>query len=174
MKKICTSAAFIAFCFILACSKETAPVSSIPAPRAEISGSYSWPGQHSAMRLGAGFSQSIPVDTANSMITSYLGSVGYPSVDTALRSLSFDADTLRAYLQNPGIVTLKFMFAHQPAYKNSGFGGQYSGMHPDALTLVIVGLDNNDQYVLNNRSEVYEHFNPCPQNCHGSATAFIQ
>jgi hypothetical protein len=57
------------------------------------------------------------------MLESYLSSVGYPSVDTAIRSLSFDADTLRAYLQNPNIVTLKFMVAHQPDYINGGHGG---------------------------------------------------
>jgi hypothetical protein len=109
------------------------------------------------------------------MLESYLSSVGYPSVDTAIRSLSFDADTLRAYLQNPNIVTLKFMVAHQPDYINGGHGGVPAGMAPGAMTMIVVGLNNNDQYVLNNRNEVYEHFATCPFTCPGSVNdAYIQ
>ncbi len=113
----------------------------------------------------AGNSRSIPVDTANMMLNSYLRSVGYPSVDTAVRSLSFDADTLRAYLQNPDIVSIKFMLAHQPAYASGSSSGSYAGMNPGALTIIIVGLDDNENCVLNSRNEVYDHFTPCPNYC---------
>lgn len=111
------------------------------------------------------YSQSISLDTANKMLGSYLTSVGYPAVDTAIRSLSFDADTLRAYLQNPEIVTLKFMLAHRPEYANSSRAGKFAGMRPDALTLIVVGMDDNQQKVLNSRGGVYDHLSPCPTQC---------
>src|SRR5690606_9809507 len=89
---------------------------------------------HSNARyLGNGFSESIPIDTANRMIQSYLTGVGYPAVDTAIRSLIFDADTLRAYLANPNIVTLKVMLAHKQSYIHSRHEGTGSGLNPEAL-----------------------------------------
>jgi len=121
----------------------------------------------------ADYSQSIPVDTANRMIKSYLDGVGYPMADTAIRALSFDADTLRAYLANHDITTVKFMFAHQQSYINSGGYGTHPGLNPNAITLVIAGLNDNDQYVLNSRNGVYEHMSPCPVQCPGGASSFI-
>jgi len=155
----------------IACNKEGANFGSI-SPSKNLTSNI----QHysSTMRYaGSDYSQSITVDTANGMISSYLSSVNYPSTDTALRSLTFDADTLRAYLLNPNIVTLKFMFAHQLTYKNGGFSGQYAGMQPTAMTMVVVGLDNSDHYVLNNRNGVFEDFSPCPNYCPGNSGALI-
>jgi hypothetical protein len=107
------------------------------------------------------------------MIGSYLQSVGYPAIDTAMRSLSFDADTLRAYLQNSNIVTLKFMIAHRPEYK-AIHKGKYAGMNPAAMTVVVVGQDQDDEYILNSRNEVYEHMFPCPERCNGNSSSLIQ
>jgi|SRR5690606_3999440 len=108
------------------------------------------------------------------MIQSYLTGVGYPAVDTAIRSLIFDADTLRAYLANPNIVTLKVMLAHKQSYIHSGHEGTGSGLNPEALTLVVVGLNNNDNYVPNSKGQVYDHLLNCPSNCPGFSSATIQ
>jgi len=165
----------LALCTIIACSKERGTASDAPTPQATgntvSNGFY---GGSNARLSGSNYSQSIPLDTANAMIQSYLTSVRYPYADTALRALTFDADTLRAYLmQNPSIVSVKFILAHQPAYKNSGNNGLYSGMKPQALTMIIVGVNESDQYVLNSQNGVYEHLTPCPVQC-GNASPFIQ
>ena len=169
MKHSYTVLALLALCLVMACTKESGIVSNTASPVDNAAGSQYGIYGHSTSRLsGSQYSQSIKLDTANKMLQSYLNSVGYPAVDTAIRSLSFDADTLRAYLQNPNITTLKFMFAHQPAYMNNGGNGVQSGMKPNALTMIIVGLNDDQHYVLNNRNEVYEHFVPCPSSCPNS------
>lgn len=109
-------------------------------------------------------SQSIPLETANLMLNSYLTSVGYPAVDTAVRSMSFDADTLRAYLQNPNIVTVKFMLAHEANYAAMHENASV-GLNANKLTMVVVGLDDNNRYILNAKNEVYDHFSNCPLIC---------
>lgn len=115
---------------------------------------------------GPDYSQSISVSDANNMISSYLESVNYPNQDSALRSLTFDADTLRSYLKDTSIVTLKFLVAHTPAYTNaSGTNGTYAGMNPNAITLVIAGVNNANQIVRNTQGGVYEHCQACPVNC---------
>lgn len=93
-----------------------------------------------------------------------------------MRSLTFDADTLRTYLADTSIKTLKFMLAHRPAWAmNTSTWGQWAGTRPSAMTLVIVGLSQNDQYILNNRGQVFEHCLPCPQDCpNASVSALIQ
>ena len=167
MKHILPIAALLTISTIIACTKDTDPTGAVPAPAAataqtkELSAMVS-----SQARLsGAAYSQSISLDTANRMLESYLTSVGYPAVDTAIRSLSFDADTLRVYLENRDIVTLKFMVAHRSDYINSGRNGKPGGMKPDALTLIVVGLNDDQQTVLNNRGGVYDHLMPCPAQC---------
>ena len=101
------------------------------------------------------------------MISSYLTSINYPSNTETLRSLTFDADSLRAYLNdssNGKIVTLKFMLAHQTNYTKNHYGTN-AGMRADAITLVLVGLDEDDNYIYSRGNKVYEHFSPCPTNC---------
>jgi hypothetical protein len=171
MKSTLILVACIVATAFLACTKANNSISTTPASPSALLNHHNF---SNARYTGTNYSQSIPVDSANSMIGSYLNSIGYPSADTALRSLIFDADTLRAYLQDPSIATLKFMIAHRDGYKNSGYLGRYAGMNPEAVTMVIVGLNEQDQYVLNNRSEVYEHTAPCPNNCPGTSTALIQ
>jgi hypothetical protein len=120
---------------------------------------------------GIDYSQPISKDSANRMIQSYLTSINYPANDTTLTSLSFDADTLRSYLNDPGhakIVTLKFMLAHKQSYMNSGKYGQFAGTKSNALTLVIVGLDDDDKYVYSRANNVYDHLGNCPDKCTGS------
>jgi hypothetical protein len=175
MKSTFIAIALFSIYFILGCTKESGTVGNMPAPQGSPVGNYGMYGHSNARYAGSDYSQSIPVTDANQMIQSYLTSVNYPAADTALRSLSFDADTLRAYLQNSNIVTLKFMLAHQPAYASgTTTKGVYAGQNPNAMTLVVVGLNEQDQYVLNNRNGVYEHFIPCPNRCTGNGDAFIQ
>ena len=114
------------------------------------------------------YSVSIPIDTANRMIQSYLTSINYPSNDSGLRSLSFNADTLRAYLLNSEISEISFMLAHQPGYINSGHFGEPANTNPTALTLILVGKSTNGTYIHNSFGEVYEHFQPCPTYCNSA------
>ena len=174
MKKMIATIAIAATCLIIACTKESATVGSTPAPGSAPAATGHSGFSHAAARLGSGYSQPISVTQANDMIGSYLTSVGYPTVDTALRSLSFDADTLRAYLANPDIVTVEFKLAHQPDYLKAGNTGKPAGMNPSAITTVLVGLNSSDKYVLSGSNGVYDHMDPCPYNCPVSISALIQ
>jgi hypothetical protein len=123
---------------------------------------------------GSDYSQPITITEANTMIQSYLSSINYPENNTNLRSLTFDADTLRAYLNDSTrgkIATLKLMVAHQPQYAQSNYGIP-AGMSANAITLIVVGLDENDNYIYNKQNMVYDHFRPCPSNC-DNATAIL-
>jgi hypothetical protein len=174
MKNTCTTVIVVLLITFLGCTKESSYVSQAPQPATAggtLYGMYS----HSTARLsGPNYSQSISLDTANKMIQSYLTGVGYPAVDTAIRALSFDADTLRAYLANPKIATVKFMFAQPTSYINAGNYGKRPALSPGAITLVIAGMDNDDHYVLNNRNGVYDNMIPCPAQCPGDASSIIQ
>jgi hypothetical protein len=124
------------------------------------------------------YSSSIAIDTANKMIGSYLQSVGYPSKDTTIRALSFDADTVRNYLADTSIKTLKFYLAHQLSYLNGGTNrfGKNIGMSPGKMTIIMVGLADNGDIVRNTSNGVYEHAFPCPSACGGNGynSAFLQ
>lgn len=164
-----------ALCTIVACTKQSALDPSKTTRLTGTNGPQAHGyGQTAARFSGPDYSQSIPVDTANRMISSYLNSVGYPTTDVALRSLSFDADTLRAYLANPNIVTVKFMLAHRQSYISSDGYGHSGGLKPNAITLIIVGMNAEDKYVLNKNNGVYDHMYPCPSNCSGSLSGLIE
>lgn len=47
-------------------------------------------------------------------------------------------------------------------------------MDPKAITVVVVGQDEYDNYVPNVRNQVYEHMMPCPLYCPGASNAYIQ
>ncbi len=120
-----------------------------------------------ARLVSSEFSQPISLDTANKMIASYVSSVGYPYRDTAVRSLAFNADTMRAYLADSRITSLEFVLAHQLSYLNGGTNrfGKNIGMKPGAITIIAVGYDNNGNVIRNSSNGVYEHAMPCPTNC---------
>jgi hypothetical protein len=164
-----TSAA--ALCLFTACNKPNA--GSNPTTDATRTVVVNPEVRHSNARMGAAYSQPISLETANEMIGSYLKSVNYPYQDSAIRSLSFDADSLRAYLADSRIKTMKFVFAHQPAYLTSEKAGTYSGMKPGVLTLIAVGVDNNNTLIRNTSGGVYEHALPCPVSCDGNADGFL-
>ena len=113
--------------------------------------------------------------TANTMIGSYLTSIGAPTNTTNLRSLIIDADALRGYLtdseEGKSITRVKLMFAHTEQYINSGHGGENCGYQSGALTIIIAGFDNNGNYILNGGGGVMNHANPCPHYCPSVGTA---
>lgn len=159
--------AFLSFAILISCNKKEA--NNAVANPAPVTVSNNYNPTHSARLAGPNYSQSISMDMANNMIQSYLTSVNYPYTDTALRALSFDADTMRAYLKDTRIVTLKFVMAHQVAYSQASFG-KYAGMKPGALTMIIVGLDENNVIIRNSYGGFYEHFDPCPASCPGGSS----
>lgn len=174
-KAIITTVTIILISFMYACTKDSSTIARIPSPGhgSTSVGTYGIAGHHMS-RLSSNYSRSITVDTANRMLESYLNGVGYPGVDTAIRSLSFDADTLRAYLQNSNIVTMKFMIAHPPAYMKNGNTNVNAGLNASGMTLIIVGLDNTDRYVMNSQNGVYDYMSPCPSQCPTNSGTYIQ
>jgi hypothetical protein len=115
---------------------------------------------------------SIPVDSANKMINSYLTSIGGSTpTNENLYSLIMDANSLRCYLSNPEIKNVKLMFAHTLDYINKGHGGQNAGYGSGKLTLVIAGYDQNGNYVLDAKAGVEDNMRPCPHDCPTVGTA---
>lgn len=174
MKNLTTTVAFTLVCFILACTKEPKHFAGTSAPPALAVAPGQIPGLTNARLYGANYSKPISIDTANMMIQNYLDGVGYPYVDTAIRSLHFDADTLRAYLQDNDIKTIKFMFAQPSGYAGSDPTASPSSLNASALTMIIVGLDDEEGYVLNSSNGVYDNMQICPYACPSSSGALIQ
>jgi len=162
----------VAFCMVLSCNRQA---NTDPGADATPVKATSGVSNSNSRIVGAEFSQPISLDTANRMITSYLNSVNYPQMDTAVRSLAFNADTLRSYLNDARITSLEFVLAHQLSYLNGGSNrfGKNIGMKPGALTIIAVGLDNNGAVVRNSSNGVYEHAMPCPTNCPNIADGFL-
>ena len=162
----------VVFCMVVSCNRQA--VTDPGADSTPVKASSSVPNSKSRI-VGAEYSQPISLDTANRMISSYLNSVNYPAVDTAVRSLAFNADTLRSYLSDSRITSLEFVLAHQLSYINGGSNrfGKNIGMKPGALTVIAVGLDNNGAVIRNSSNGVYEHAMPCPTNCPNIADAFL-
>jgi predicted small lipoprotein YifL len=163
----------VALCLLSACNRQApndprADATPVQATNTAITKS-------NARQVGADYSQPISLDTANKMISSYLQSVNYPNVDTAVRSLAFSADTLRAYLSDARITSLEFVLAHQLSYLNGGSNrfGKNIGMKPGALTIIAVGMDDNGNVVRNSSNGVYEHAMPCPNFCPNVTDAFL-
>lgn len=129
-------------------------------------------GGDNTMIAGDTLLTSIPVDSANKMITSYLTSIGgVNSTQQNLYSLIVDAGSLRTYLSNPNIKNVKLMFAHTLEYINAGNAGQNCGYGSGKLTLIIAGYDGSGNYVLDTKNGVEDNLQPCPHNCPTSGTA---
>lgn len=171
--KNCTFILLGILLFFGACSKENSTTTPV-TQTTPIPGNG---GTRPEMRFsGENYSQAISVDQANLMIQSYLTSINYPTNNDEIRSFTFDADTLRNYLNDTTkgrIVTLKFMLAHKPTYAQSYFGIP-SGMKPNAMTIVVVGMDEDDKYIYNHANQVYDHFNPCPDYCDKAGALLTQ
>ena len=117
------------------------------------------------------FSRPIKIDTANRMIQSYLTAINSTVNTQEIRSVIYDADVLRAYLdQHVGtnmkrIEKIKFIFAHSLDYINSGNAGTRPDTNSHALTLVIVGVDKDGDYVYTPNSKALDFGQPCPPRC---------
>lgn len=107
----------------------------------------------------------VPVDSANKMIQSYLNSIGYPTTDTNLLSLSINADSLRSYLSDTAISDVKLMLAHTLAYINGGGKDENCGYKSSALTVIIAGYDKDGNYIYAPNNMVIDRGVPCPTNC---------
>lgn len=114
----------------------------------------------------------IPVSLANRMIKSYLNGIDYTVNNHEIRSWIVNADTLRRFLSlhNEKIVNLKLMIAHNMDYINAGHEGQRPPVNSNALTLVIAGVDADNNYVYTDEGTVPERCQPCPEECIGSGT----
>lgn len=120
------------------------------------------------------FTQPIPVDTADSMIQCYLNSINHPSNDSDITSFIVNADTLRSYLNDTSrgkITQVKLMFAHTLSCVHSPHANSNCGYNDKALTIIVVGYDKNNNYVLNAQGMVYDRTQTCPPYCPTSGTA---
>lgn len=111
------------------------------------------------------FSQFIPIDSANKMLTSYATSINLPANDSDLQSIIFTAESLRQLLSNSNIKNVKLMFAHSLNYINNGGSGINCGYQAGALTLVLAGYDSAGNYQYMPEGLVLETGAPCPSNC---------
>jgi hypothetical protein len=122
----------------------------------------------------------ITIDSANKMVSSYLGSVGFPATDTAVRCFTYSAKELRYMLdslpQSNTLVSIQIKMGHNLDYINSGHAGEFAGYNTEGITLLMVGVNAAGNYVYAN-SKVMNHGRPCPTNCpNGTAASpfFIQ
>ena len=116
-----------------------------------------------------GNSRFIPIDVANQMINSYVYSTNNTVGQVDVKSFIVNADSLRAYLADPNVKSVKLMFAHTQEYIAAGNAGQYAGLQTGAITMVMVGFDNLGNYIYHN-GMVLDHLAPCPFSCpQGSA-----
>ncbi|MBS1689379.1 MAG: hypothetical protein JSS96_11685 [Bacteroidetes bacterium] len=119
-----------------------------------------------------GSSRFIPKDSANRMIQSYLTSINYQQNDTDLRCLIVNADSLRKYLNDTSrgrITNVKLILAHTLAYVNAGGYGINAGYQTGAVTIIIAGYDQNNNYIYANSNMVLDHLSPCPYACPSGA-----
>lgn len=117
-----------------------------------------------------GYSRFLELDSANRMIRSYLNGIDYRVNTNETRSLLFNADTLRKYLNDPTgqrVKTVKFFLAHNWDYILSGREGLRHRPNDNALTLVIVGVDENGNYVPppGRRHGGFDFCQACPSRC---------
>lgn len=119
-------------------------------------------------------SKPIPIDTANRMIQSYLTSIHPEDNPYETRSLIFQADILRDYLNDSShgkIEHLKMVLAHQLSYINAGHFGQRPDSNSEALTLVLVGYGENGNYIYFDGDKALNVCQPCPRECPEAGTA---
>ncbi|XZF13923.1 hypothetical protein ACTHGU_19235 [Chitinophagaceae bacterium MMS25-I14] len=176
MKPLYIIFAAILCCFIVSCSKNDSSSNALSSGSSSASGGQSVKGKLSAMsRIDSGaYSIFIPIDSANKMLTSYLMSIPSEKSETTLRCITFSADSLRAYLSDPSVKSVKFMFAHKLQYINSGHNGQDAGgLQSNAITIIVAGYNANGDYTYHHGA-VLDHGIPCPSNCidTGSAASY--
>lgn len=111
------------------------------------------------------YSKPVSIDSANVMISSYLAAINDSVNTNELRSLFYDAEVLRDFLnKTPDIQKLKFVMAHTQEYINAGHYGQIPDSNSHAITFVIVGVNSKGNYVYCNNMAL-DFCQPCPSNC---------
>ena len=106
----------------------------------------------------------ITIDSANKMISSYINSINYPSNDSDLCSVTFDADELRALLDSPSVTRIQIKLSHTLNYINQGKQNIPAGYKSGALTFLISGVNNAGNTVLYNNM-ILNFARPCPTLC---------
>lgn len=132
--------------------------------------------QSGLLRAAEVYSKPVAIPTANRMIKSYLTSIDYQRNTDALRSWVISADTLRSYLSGPEggkIVGIKLMLAHTMAYIHSGREGRPAPVNSHDVTVVLVGVDADNNLVYNAQGMPYDYAMPCPPECLGDTLPAI-
>jgi len=122
------------------------------------------------------YSKPVAIPTANRMIKSYLHSIDYQTNVSAIRSWMISADTLRNYLDGKDgkkIVRLKLMLAHTMAYIHAGGEGRQAPVNSHAITIVMVGVDAQNNLMYNAQNMPYDYAMPCPPDCLGDSDEVI-
>ena len=132
-------------------------------------------GDHGSGTPTDSFSTFIPKDSANKMISSYLGSINYPGNDSDLRSIIIDVKQLADYMKEASsagkCTKIKLMFAHTLKYINNGGKDQNCGYQSGKLTLVLALYDSAGNYIYKNGNCVLDNMQPCPAYCPVTGTA---
>jgi len=111
-----------------------------------------------------GDSHRISLDSANRMISSYLGSLDSSAPIADLRSVVFDAAQLRKYLSDTAITQVKISLAHKLQYINAGNQNVMGGYRSDAITLIISAVDHSGNYIFPG-NQVMDYAMQCPVLC---------
>lgn len=113
----------------------------------------------------AGF---ISIDSANKMVQSYLATIEPFSIDSDIRSVTFNANDLRYLLDSQEsskeIVKVQIRLAHTLKYINDGHAGEPAGYKSGALTFLISGVDEHGN-AINAKNMILNYAKPCPSNC---------
>ncbi len=167
-------ALLLTVCVIAACRKEK---TDITPTTASSSATQTTQGNlhHSGARMGDPGSMFITKEVANQMISSFVTSIGedpgYNQQAPDLHSFTVNADSLRIYLNNNNLRSMKLIFAHTAAWMNAGNTGKWAGLQSGAITIILAGYDNQGNYVYclpngpNGSQFVLDHLTPCPTNC---------
>lgn len=95
----------------------------------------------------------IPVDQANGYIDNYIQSY-FSQGKFPIKSVSIDAASLRNYLNaNLTIENVKIVL------------GQTDDTTTGKITMILVGYDQNGNYILNSDNTVLDNTMPCPDQC---------
>jgi hypothetical protein len=161
-KTIIVTAVATIIVFMIACSKKNATPNSDVKPIRESVLANAMLGDDSPF---------IRVDSANKMLNSYLNSISSGTHENELHALIIDADALRSYLENTNIKHVKLMFAHRLDYINAGGLNHYAGLSNNALTVVVAGYDNDNNYVCSPAGTYLDNAMPCPYVCPSNGSA---
>ncbi len=151
---------------ILACNKEKQTVTPNSAQAASETTTEN---RHSGARAGDS-SLFISQTDANQMISSYIASIGNDPNNTlqnpSLHALVVNADSLRAYLANSKIKSVKLIYAHTMSFINAGNYGKYAGNSANAMTIILAGVDIQGNFTyFGQQQKVLDHATPCPYTC---------